>query len=299
MLSSSSILTDEKITFELIKEIVVPRSITSRKGDNGIVLVVGGNRIYHGAPALSSMACLRAGADLVFTAVPFSNVMTIRSFSPNLIVLPMVDDTLTLKSVNDLLKTLPKVPDSVVVGMGMSLQKEALLNLIRQLLSAEKRIKILLDASALIPDVLVEISGTDTIITPHLGEYKRIFGDDITSLPLEQKIANISKNAKYYGITIIVKGYDNVICEGSSGQVATIRRRNPAMTVGGIGDVLSGVTAALHAKMDSPFNASVLGVYFVGQSSDIAYKNTGLHMVATDVIDKLPEAMKPFDKVHG
>ncbi len=151
MLSSSSILTDEKITFELIKEIVISRSITSRKGDNGIVLVVWGNRLYHGAPALSSMVCLRSGTDLVFTAVPFSNVIATRSFSPNLVALPMVDDTLTLKSVNDLLKMLPKVPDSVAVGMGMSVQKEALLHLIRQLLSAKKRIKILLMPLHLFP----------------------------------------------------------------------------------------------------------------------------------------------------
>jgi ADP-dependent NAD(P)H-hydrate dehydratase len=68
------------------------------------------------------------------------------------------------------------------------------------------------------------------------------------------------------------------------------------MTVGGSGDTLSGVTAALLSKVDSPFSASIR-IYFTGKAASMAYKNIGLHMVATDIIDKLPEAVKPFDKL--
>ncbi|MBP2624355.1 MAG: NAD(P)H-hydrate dehydratase, partial [Nitrosopumilaceae archaeon] len=69
----------------LIKKFIPSRKINSRKGDNGVVLVIGGSYIYHGAPLLSSLAAIKAGADLVYTAVPKIIVDPIRSYSPNLI----------------------------------------------------------------------------------------------------------------------------------------------------------------------------------------------------------------------
>jgi NAD(P)H-hydrate epimerase len=68
------------------------------------------------------------------------------------------------------------------------------------------------------------------------------------------------------------------------------------MTVGGTGDVLSGLAAGLLAKM-KPFDAAVAAVYLNGIAGSIAYKRTGLHMIATDLLDSLPAAMKPFDKI--
>ena len=58
------------ITSNLIKKVITPRMESSKKGDNGIVIIVGGSRIYHGAPILASMAALRSGTDLVYTAIP-------------------------------------------------------------------------------------------------------------------------------------------------------------------------------------------------------------------------------------
>jgi NAD(P)H-hydrate repair Nnr-like enzyme with NAD(P)H-hydrate dehydratase domain len=76
----------------LVSRIIVPRLISSRKGDNGIMLVVGASDIYHGAPLLSYIAGLRSGVDLVYTAVPQLNVMALRSYSPNIIVIPFSRD---------------------------------------------------------------------------------------------------------------------------------------------------------------------------------------------------------------
>ncbi|HYZ49562.1 MAG TPA: NAD(P)H-hydrate dehydratase, partial [Nitrososphaeraceae archaeon] len=86
------------ITSNLIKKVLTPRMRSSKKGDNGIVLIVGGSRIYHGAPILASMAALRSGTDLVYTAIPRSILVAVRCFSPNLIALPMPDDKLTVGS---------------------------------------------------------------------------------------------------------------------------------------------------------------------------------------------------------
>jgi ADP-dependent NAD(P)H-hydrate dehydratase len=174
--------------------------------------------------------------------------------------------------------------------MGMSIaEPKALIALIKQLKNGGT--KLLLDASSLIPLILNEISGTGTIITPHAGEYKRIFEEDIGVTEKEQ-ISNVQRHAKEYGITLILKGRVDIVSDGE--RVAINKIHNCAMTVGGTGDVLSGVVAGLLAKL-KPFDASILGVYFNGVAGNLAYKRVGLHMLATDLIEDLPNAFKPFD----
>lgn len=282
------------ITQDFVKKHVTPRDQYSKKGDNGIVLVIGGNSLYHGAPLLASLSALRAGADLVYAAVPKIIVSAIRSYSPNVIALPMMDSSLTVGSANRLIKGLPKNPHAATIGMGMSISRpEALNSLIKKL--RENGTKLVLDASALIPQVLSEIAETDTIITPHPGEFKRIFNEDVGTSEKEI-ISMVSKMAIKHKIAIILKGWLNVIVD-DSGKVAAIRRSTPAMNVGGTGDVLAGLVAALYSRTNSSFDASALAVYFNGVAATIAAEKVGLHMMATDLIESIPYAMKPFDKI--
>lgn len=281
----------------MIKKFSISRKISSRKGDNGIVLVVGGNRIYHGAPILTSIAALRSGTDLVYTAIPSVNVEATRSFSPNLIVLPLTDVKLTMGSASRLIKTLPKKVDSAAIGMGMSIaKKEALISLIEKLIKSGT--KLVLDASALIPEILPKIKETGCIITPHGGEYMRIFETELKTPHNNEneQIVDVFKNAKKYGITIILKGWKNIISNGEL--TAVIERSTPAMTVGGTGDVLAGLVAGFFSKMNS-FEAACTAVYFNGLAGMMAYQKLGLHMVASDLLDNLPQIMKKFDQIEN
>jgi ADP-dependent NAD(P)H-hydrate dehydratase len=278
-----------------IKKRTLPRNLYSRKGDNGIVLIVGGSTLYHGAPLLASLAALRCGADLVYTGIPKSITRAIRSYSPNIIALPMPDDSLTVGSANRLLGLLPKVPHTAAIGMGLTVAKrEALTLLIKKLL--DKGTKLILDASALIPDILEPITGSNAIITPHAGEYKRVFGES-PGQNEEDIISNVASMAKKYRITIILKGWVNIVANSES-EVASVKRATPAMTVGGTGDVLDGIVSTLLVKMNS-FDASVLAVYFNGIAANLAVEQYGLHLMATDLIDFLPKAMKEFDTITG
>jgi ADP-dependent NAD(P)H-hydrate dehydratase len=294
------------VTPELVRKLVPSRLVSSRKGDNGIVLVVGGSEIYHGAPLLSSLAALRSGVDLVYTAAPKSNLLSIRSFSPNVIVLPLPSDKFTIGSAKRLLKMLPKNPDVAAIGMGMTIERQqALVYLINQLKGMGTN--LLLDASSLVPDILPHIAGTSTVVTPHPGEFKRLFQNESSVIDagatVQDQESNAYKLAKKYGITIILKGYNTIVCDGISRghqqkeRRAVIRRPNPAMTVGGCGDVLSGVVAGLFTKTQDAFAASILGVYLNGIAANLAYNRVGLHMVATDLIDELPYAMKDYDVI--
>ncbi len=280
------------INLPLARKLTPPRRSTSKKGDNGTILVAGGSRFYHGAPILASMAALRSGTDLVYTAVPRSIIVEVRSFSPAVIALPLPDDRFTVGAANRLAAMLPKRPDAAAIGMGMSLANpEAMIALIRKLKDLKTR--ILLDASALIPEVLGEIKNTNTVVTPHAGEYRRLFGQDPGATE-KDRISNVQAMAGEYGITILLKGPTDVVSDGK--QVGINRTHNCAMTVGGTGDVLSGLTAGLLPKMD-PFEASLLAVYFNGLAGNLTFKHVGLHMTAEDLVEDLPQAMKKFDVI--
>jgi NAD(P)H-hydrate epimerase len=277
---------------DYIKKIIKPRDVQSRKGDNGTVLIVGGSRIYHGAPLLSSMAALISGTDLVYTAIPKINLISSRTFSPNLIFLPLPDDKLTMGSARKLLSILPKKVHSSAIGMGLGISKvNSLCFLINTLLMEKTR--LLLDASSLVPDVLKELINSKSVVTPHAGEFKRLFGVDVGQSKDDQ-IGIVIKKAKEYGIVVVLKGYWNIVSDGE--RICVIERTTPSMTVGGTGDILSGLISGFLTKND-PFESSILGLFFNGLAGLNLHDKLGLHLMATNFLEELPIVMKNFDRI--
>ena len=266
---------------------------TSRKGDNGIVLVVGGSYVYHGAPILSSIAALRCGTDLVYTSVPKINVSATRSISPNLIVIPLVDQKLTRGASNKLVGALPRNLHSATIGMGLSIQeKNALLRLVKSLLDRDVRLS--LDASALIPEVLPLLYDKNVVVTPHSGEFTRLFGVSPSS-HTKERVKIVEKNAKEFGITILLKGPTDVISDGSTTYL--YKKIIPAMTVGGTGDVLSGLVAGLLSKNRNSLECAAAASFINGLAGKAIQKKLGLHITSMDLLDEIPNVMKPFDKI--
>ena len=278
---------------QIVKSFIPSRKAVSRKGDNGKVLVLGGNYLYHGAPILSSLAALRAGSDLVYTCVPKINVMATRAFSPNLIVIPLVDVKLTRGSVQKLLGIIPKNLDSATIGMGLGIQdREALKILVRSLL--DRAVRLSLDASSLVPEILPEIRDRRVIVTPHAGEFQRLFGE-FPPDAIKPRTGLVEKYAKENGVIVLLKGSTDIVSDGK--QTYLNPKNIAAMTVGGTGDVLSGVVAAMFAKNKDPVQAASSAVFLNGKAGYLAQKKYGLHIVATDLLDFIPFSMKPFDKV--
>ncbi|HEV2192454.1 MAG TPA: NAD(P)H-hydrate dehydratase [Nitrosopumilaceae archaeon] len=277
----------------MVKNFIPPRKFASRKGDNGKVLVLGGSYFYHGAPILSSLAALRCGTDLVYTCVPKINVQATRAISPNLIVLPLVDAKLTRGAVHKLLGVIPKELDSATIGMGLAIQDiEALKLLVTSLLNRDVRLS--LDASALVSDILPLIKNKKVVVTPHAGEFKRLFGE-LPSDSKRERISIVEKYAKENALTILLKGPTDIV---SDGQKTYLNVKNtPAMTVGGTGDILSGVVAGMLSKNRNPVEAAAAAVFINGKAGMLAQKKHGLHIVATDLLEFISDAMKPFDRI--
>ncbi len=283
----------ENLSSSLVEKFIPARNSKSRKGDNGIVLVVGGSYIYHGAPILSSIAALKCGSDLVYTSVPKINVSSTRAVSPNLIVIPMVDQKLTLGAVKKLVGALPRNLHAATIGMGLAIQdRHSLLHFVKSLLDRDVRLS--LDASALIPEVLPVLAKKNVVVTPHAGEFKRLFGIS-PSDAMDERIKLVEEKSKEFGITVLLKGATDVISDGYTTYLN--EKKTPAMTVGGTGDVLSGLVAGLLSRNRNPLESAAAAAFINGLAGECAQKRLGLHMTSMDLLEEIPGSMMPFDKI--
>jgi ADP-dependent NAD(P)H-hydrate dehydratase len=276
-----------------VSAVVPPRKKSSHKRMNGTVCVVGGSRLYHGAPFLCATGAMRSGVDLVFIAVPASITTAIRALSPDFIVVPLPDSKLTRGNVSKLMAWVPGV-DAFAVGPGLGPQKpESVAQALNQLKGNGRALVV--DADALRPQILPSIKKTTTVVTPHSREFERLFG---TSLPedLEGRCKVVSEHAKGAEVTVLLKGPTDIISDGD--RIALNETHSPAMTVGGTGDVLTGIVAGLLAKKVPTFEAASAAAYINGAAGAEAARQLGLHITASDVANQIAIVMKQFDRVE-
>ena len=277
-------------------EYKVPRrGMRSHKGQAGRVLIVGGSETFTGAPALAALAALRSGVDLVFVAAPSRAADVIASYSPDLITVKLGGSDYLVPEHVDVLKPWIERVDVVALGMGLGLRgetREAVLRLVEECHAQGK--KMVVDADgikhlAAEPEVLSRIS----VITPHEGEYRRLFGKALPQDLLERGEA-VRRTAEEFGTTILLKSYVDVVSDGR--RLRFNKTGAPSMAVGGTGDILTGIVAAMLAKGLDPFNASCIAAFVNGLAGCLAYAEVGEGMKASDLLDRIPKAFgSPYD----
>jgi ADP-dependent NAD(P)H-hydrate dehydratase / NAD(P)H-hydrate epimerase len=259
--------------------LVGKRTPESHKGDSGRILVIGGGP-YTGAPALTAMAALRAGADIVTVATPKSASATVAGFSPNLIVRELSQDHLCSRDM-ELLKDQIARHDVVVMGMGLGRDPETIDALAKIIPICKKGV---IDADALQSNLPLK-----GIVTPHAGEFQRISGVHLSDAGYRERVEPLKAYAREKGLVVLLKGKVDLISDGKAVRANTTG--NPGMTVGGTGDVLAGVTAAFYARTTA-MQAATAAAFVNGKAGDLVYLEKDFGMVATDVIEKIPEAMR-------
>ena len=276
-----------EIDENILNTINFKRESNSKKGDNGRIAIIGGSRLYHGAPLLSALAGLRTGVDLAYIFAPKEISNSLRSYSPNVIVRPYNDNKITKGVANQILKSLPKI-DAVVIGTGLGKQRtDGIKKIIEEL--SKTNIRIILDADILQPEIIEFIDGKNVIMTPHIGEFNRLF-----KLTFEQNdekiIEEIQKRAIKSKSTILLKGKNDIICNEQ--KIGINKKGNPGMTVGGTGDVLTGILAALITKTEDGFTAACAAAYINTVTGEHVFKELGYGFLATDIINKIPIIIK-------
>jgi hydroxyethylthiazole kinase-like uncharacterized protein yjeF len=263
------------------------RDLNAHKGDFGRLLAIGGSEVFSGAPTLVSLAALRTGVDIVYLAAPEKTARAISSMSPDLITLKL--DGSHLKPSNmDVLKPYIEAVDAVVLGPGLGLHpdtKEFVRMCIDAVEAAGK--PLLLDADGL--KAFAEFKRpfkVPAVLTPHTGEYAILTGHKLPE-NLDERAAHVQKTAAELNAVILVKGKVDLVC--SKKRFKLNFTGNPGMTVGGTGDVLSGVVGALLAQKVDAFEAAVAGAFVNGAAGDFIASEVGYHMMASDLLGWIPQ----------
>ena len=258
------------------------RDRLSHKGDHGKLLVLGGSTPFTGAPSLCARAAVRAGAGLVYLAVPADiyEISAVKNDEAMVLPLPEEDG----EAVNTAEEKLRDCDVCVVgPGLGRSGRTKALTALA---LASGK--PVVADADALWaisedPSLLDGAAGS-VVLTPHAGEFARLLGR-----PVKDRLADALGFARDHGCAVVLKGH-RTLCAFPDGKAFIVDAGNPGMANGGTGDVLAGVIGAMLGQLTSR-RAVVTACWLHARAGDIAAERFGEYALkAGDIIETLCRA---------
>lgn len=251
------------------------RARDAHKGCHGHVLVVGGDAGFAGAARLAGEAALRSGAGLVSVATRAAHAAAIAAQRPELMVHGVEADPAF-----DALAARASV---LAVGPGLG-RSEWAQTLWARALQTDK--PLLLDADALnLLAAQPRVLPAGAVITPHPGEAARLLACEVAAIERD-RFAAARVLAERYGAVVVLKGAGTLVAAPDA-RVEVCTEGNPGMASGGMGDVLSGVIAALLAQGLSAQDAARLGVALHARAGDIAARAGERGLLASDLFAPL------------
>jgi len=287
-------MRDPKIESQ-IQTFLKPRPRLANKKDFGRIFVLAGSRGFTGAAILTSFAALRTGAGLVTLGCPDKVYPILARRHPEVMVRPFPstpDGTLSDKGLPEILRFL-KNQDVLAIGPGLG-RHPATTRLVQRL-AFRSLVQLVMDADGINAfqgePHLFKKCEMPPVLTPHPGEFVRIFGGKKPESDSERKKRSL-EIAKKFKVILVLKGYRTVIA-APYGRSVVNPTGNPGMATGGTGDVLTGIIAALIGQGIYPFDAARFGVYAHGLAGDLAARKVGeVSLVAGDLLDFLPQAIQ-------
>lgn len=252
----------------------------THKYHRGHLLVLGGKEPTLGASRLAALAGLRVGAGLITLAAP-SETYAIQAAALTDIMVRHFDEAAGFMDIaNDTrIGTVLMGP-----GAGVSEQTAALVHEM-----ARSRKNLVLDADALtslvnrLDGLLPDAGGTDVVLTPHDGEFMRLFPDIAIDF---DRVAAARQAAELSGCYVVLKGVSTVIA-GPDGRAAITTNAPAWLSVGGTGDILSGAIAGFMAQGMPAFEAACAGVWVQGEAA----MRAGRGLIASDLLPLLPKVL--------
>ncbi|MEK6891737.1 MAG: NAD(P)H-hydrate dehydratase, partial [Nanoarchaeota archaeon] len=284
------------------KDINLPeRGKSSRKGDNGLVLAVGGSKDFVGAITLAGLAALRSGCDLVKIIAPEKAAWAINAYSPDLMTKKMGGDYVNSIYYEVIKKEMEKY-DVLLIGNGIGLNKQSK-NFCIKIIREIKKFKVI-DADAI---KSISMDGCEnSIITPHSKELeyfllnskinKSVINKINTEKDITKKAQLIKRIAQKFldnNNIILLKGKIDVII--SRDRIFYVKGGNPGMTKGGTGDVLAGLCAGFLAQSNDVLQSSINASYFNKKIGDILLKKKkGFTYLASDMVEEITQIRREF-----
>ena len=259
-----------------VRPLLQPRRNFTGKRDYGSVLLMAGSIGMMGAAVMAARASLKSGAGLVTVHSAKIGMPILQTAVPEAMFEPDRNDNF----ITDM--TVHHDHQAVAIGPGIGSNTRTIDAL--EALLKNCKAPMVLDADALNciakRPTLLEILPAQTILTPHIGEFDRIFGGHPNS---EERLKKAIDMAKYYNIIIVLKGHYTATIR-PTGMVYFNSTGNPGMATAGSGDVLTGVIAAFLAQGFRPELAATVGAYVHGLAGDMAVAQLGEYgIVASDI----------------
>jgi hydroxyethylthiazole kinase-like uncharacterized protein yjeF len=251
---------------------------SSHKHTRGRLAVVSGGLAHTGAARLAAQAGLRIGAGAVTLLTPPSALMVAASSVTAVMTSSFAD-------ADELVKLTDKA-SAVVIGPAAGVTEDTRRN-VEALIEAGRR--LMLDADALTvlsrnATSLSRIAGRDIVLTPHAGEFERVFPGVLAAAP--SRIEAVRTAAAQAGVVVLLKGFDTVIA-APDGRAVVNTHASPFLATAGSGDVLSGIVGGLMAQGLAPFDAACTGAWMHGDAG----LRAGPGMTAEDLDGALRETV--------
>lgn len=274
-----------------IAELLVPRSPDSHKGSHGTIGIVTGCSDMAGAALMAAHGAVRSGAGKVFLRVPAQMAPFCIGRQPEIMVRGVGADYFTA---DDAESILAECASWSVMAMGPGMGRHEETKAFIKTILAHTECPIVLDADAL--NLLagerdfIAPMGRRIIMTPHLAEFSRLSGlsaDEIRENPF----AAAAQFVKEWHVNLVLKGAPTLIVSAKTGNIYVNPTGNAGMACGGMGDILTGIIAAVAARESRPdiCSAACAGVYLHGAAGDVCRKQKGPYgFTPMEAADALP-----------
>lgn len=267
------------------KRLLKNRNRFSHKGTCGHSLLICGSEGKIGAAVLAASAALKSGSGLVSLCIPARAEVIVQSSLP---------EAMVIKDPHEYHWTTPLNTGTYdAIGIGCGTGTFALTSKALEMQLGLQNPPMVIDADALNLIARYGIRNCDlpqgTILTPHQGEFQRLFGNAKSSMERWNSMKNFSKEL---GVFIVLKGANTAIST-PNGKIYFNSSGNQGMSTAGSGDSLTGIITSLLSQGYPPESAARLGVFWHGLAGDIAYKGLSYESItASDIINHLGIAMK-------
>lgn len=271
------------------------RDRDAHKGNFGKVLVFAGSVGMAGAGILCARAALRSGAGLV-------RILMDSPDSPLYQIFQTSVPEATCVFYRDIKNSENRIDfneyDSIAAGPGLG-KSDSVKQVLEEIICSYNG-TLVLDADALniisADEKLAEavrVSGAKIIMTPHIGEARRLLGDESVRIKTgEERECAVTKLSRKYSCTAVLKGAGTLIA-GDFQEIYINTTGNPGMATGGSGDVLAGIIASLAGQKYSPEDAACIGTFIHGLAGDLAAEKLGeVSMLSSDIELFIAEAFK-------
>ena len=264
----------------------VPK-IDGHKYSRGHVLAVSGDLAATGASRLAARGALRAGAGLVTLASP-SDALAVNAVALTAVMVRAVDNAIQFADLLD-----DRRLNTSVIGPGAGVGPRTR-DFVRTALTAKRN--LVLDADGLTsfadaPERLFETikaaEGAPVVLTPHEGEFPRLFSDISNKHPGRSKLERVRAAAERSGAVVLLKGPDTVVA-APDGRATIASNAPPWLATAGAGDVLSGIIAGLLAQGVPAFEGASMGAWMHGEAAVEA----GPGLIAEDLPETLPAVFR-------